>query len=711
MKTPTKGADIKRPALTGEILDARQKFRSLILADPNYFGNMPKLDTQPKLKIISNTSYEEIGSVGYQPQFKRLHAVVFVKQTGGYGGGICQAGTPEYVRFYLSFDGGATWADQGVTSFDAHDVAENKTRLEYAVTLKIDPPRPFCFNPSIIQCRAILSWNFMPPPNDPDFQPVWGEVHNTNITVEPRKFIIFKELIEAAKIKLPPQFTHILDHAQELKTIAHAPHSAAELHKMYDGTDVEPHRFALKEMQAFIKDNVSFTGSTFLDIGIDWAKYVDFLQPTDGNVSYEELEAVGYDHNTETLAGVIRVKKPNGYSGPPCSDGSTEYVTFWADTNNNGIFDTYLGTAAVKVHDYDKMPEQGLEYSVFLPVDLAKYRKPCKEGPRIIPIRAILSWQVAAPANNPDYVPVWGNREETNVLIEPGSVIPEGQAYPVVSSVGKMPTPKIDGAGYANGTHLLGFEARMSPFGGRVDIAGKIINGAPGSKYRIMVKPHGAPDSAYVPLVNEPDGLTQSVTTPPSVFPADVVVHADAQGYYDYLDYGPQFVDGNILMKWFTGAAENGKTYDLRLDLSVDGIPAHDIKSAVTVIRIDNQAPVADLAFTMGMGVLCSKGSPGIILSGVFTAQDEHFHSYSFAIYPNDVSLNVQLPVPSSGVSDKYLLGGIADPGVTGQAFTLNTAGMAPCGYALILRVYDRTIVNSAFIGNYAEDSVGFCLA
>jgi len=71
----------------------------------------------------------------------------------------------------------------------------------------------------------------------------------------------------------------------------------------------------------------------------------------------------------------------------------------------------------------------------------------------------------------------------------------------------------------------------------------------------------------------------------------------------------------------------------------------------------------------------------------------------------------VQLPVPASGVSVQYG-GTIADPGVPpGTAFTLNTAGMAPCGYALILRVWDRTIVNSAYIGNYNEDSVGFCLA
>lgn len=40
----------------------------------------------------------------------------------------------------------------------------------------------------------------------------------------------------------------------------------------------------------------------------------------------------------------------------------------------------------------------------------------------------------------------------------------------------------------------------------------------------------------------------------------------------------------------------------------------------------------------------------------------------------------------------------------------LATAGMKPCGYVIRLGVYDRTIVNSGYIGWYAEDTAGFCL-
>jgi hypothetical protein len=67
------------------------------------------------------------------------------------------------------------------------------------------------------------------------------------------------------------------------------------------------------------------------------------------------------------------------------------------------------------------------------------------------------------------------------------------------------------------------------------------------------------------------------------------------------------------------------------------------------------------------------------------------------------------LPAPSSG-SSVFAGGAIADPGVTAGTYSFNTTGMKPCGYALILRVWDRTNVNSGTARNHNKDSVGFCL-
>ena len=57
-------------------------------------------------------------------------------------------------------------------------------------------------------------------------------------------------------------------------------------------------------------------------------------------------------------------------------------MTFWADFGNNGSFETCLGMASVQVFDIAKCPVDGLEYSVFLPVNFNHYRRPCDEGPR-----------------------------------------------------------------------------------------------------------------------------------------------------------------------------------------------------------------------------------------------------------------------------------------------------------------------------------------
>lgn len=703
------------PKASAESVKLRGQFRSLLLGNPNYFGNLPNSPFKPVQKTLSDKTYEEIGCVGFHPQLERLHAVVYVKQTSGYGGGICSNGTPEYVRFFLSFDNGATWQDQGLASFTTYDIPENKDRIEYAVTRRISPPRKFCFQNNLILCRAILSWNVVPPP-DPNFTPVWGEVHNTRIEIEGLKLFPLKDLFEAVKIKVPHELDLAVDLNQSIQAPVPKPLSAKQLAEIYKGKAVEPHRFALTVLhQAITK-----AGSTemlmakdfkspLLDLGIDFGKINDLLFPTDGSIFYEELECVGYDTNQDTLVGVIRVKKPNGYSGGPCTAGSTEYVTFWGDIDGNGTFETCLGTASVKVNDFTEIPREGLEYSVFLKADLTKYRHPCSKGAKLVRIRAILSWQVPAPCANPNYVPVWGNREETVIHILPGDII-DGK-FPILSSVGDIAVPDINGSGFATGVGIeTGFLAQNSPFGGFINLSGKIVGGGAASKYRVLIKPHGSPDSSYVPLTNEPTGLKLAlVTFPPLIINTNHIVHADALGYYPYEDYAADhFIDGNVLMRWFTGPAEDGKAFDLRLDLSTDGDPAHDIHGNVVTVHVDNKDPEVDLTIDLGVGGECADFPLNTTFTGTYKAKDEHFHSFTFVVEPTGPANGV-LPTPPSGAS-VFAGGAIVDPGVASGTYSFVTTGMKPCGYALILHVWDRTNVNSGTSRNYNKDSVGFCL-
>src|SRR5215212_10071185 len=96
----------------------RVQFKTLLAINPNYFGNLTDSIFQPVKTINSNTSYEEITCVGFNPDRNELEATVHIKRPSGYGGGLCGTGTVEYVRFFLNY--GAGWEDQGVMGFEVH---------------------------------------------------------------------------------------------------------------------------------------------------------------------------------------------------------------------------------------------------------------------------------------------------------------------------------------------------------------------------------------------------------------------------------------------------------------------------------------------------------------------------------------------------------------------------------------------------------------
>ena len=170
------------------------------------------------------------------------------------------------------------------------------------------------------------------------------------------------------------------------------------------------------------------------------------------------------------------------------------------------------------------------------------------------------------------------------------------------------------------------------------------------------------------------------------------------------------FVEANLMGYWQTVAVDDGGLFDLRIDLSTDGNPAHDLHSNVVTVLIDNTPPVALLNMTIGGQ--CGDFKKGDPIVGTFTATDIHFGGFSFEIEPSgppNFPSHGVLPVPPSGASVFYG-GAIGDPGLAGAGYTINTAPMDPCGYALILHVSDRTNVDNGFHNNTAEASVGFCL-
>ena len=102
----------------------RTAFRSLISANPNYFGNLPDSGFKKVASLASKTTYEELTSVGYNPWQKRLFATFDIKKAFGYSGNLCDDGSTEYVRFFVDFGGG--WQDAGVVATDVHDIPTGK---------------------------------------------------------------------------------------------------------------------------------------------------------------------------------------------------------------------------------------------------------------------------------------------------------------------------------------------------------------------------------------------------------------------------------------------------------------------------------------------------------------------------------------------------------------------------------------------------------
>lgn len=685
----------------------RTTFKTLLLTNPNYFGNLAESKFTPVLQIAGNTYYEDLGCVGYHPQQKRLEAVVYVNQPSGYGTDICGSGTPEYVRFYLSFDNGASWQDQGLTSFQVHNIPEGtdgSKRLEYAASLAVDPFHKFCFADPLIKVRAILSWNNPPPANQPNWPPIWGKVRDADILVEPRRFFLPSEIFEVAKAKLPPFLKEVIDLDVPIQAKTKT-FSAAELAVQYKDKGVPVHRFAFKEISSFVSAKTSLSAESFAKIlpGIEINPGIfDVLFPkTDGDTSFEELKCIGLDPNhPDTLVGVIQVKKSAGYSGGPCTDGSREYVTFWGDFDGNGSFETCLGTAQVRVYDLPNIPAQGVYYAVRLPVDLNQYRQDCKKGPKVVRIRAILSWNVAVPCANSNQVPTWGNREETLINIAPSVQAPAGKiaimgGIPVayINNVTGLTTPD---AKFATNNlppdnpdgNILTADGRPCPFAARVTVQGYPVAG---HSYIVEVSEDAV---LWTPVLTDLLVLNKftNLLTPHTANPITK--------RFDYLPFEQNTL--SLLAQWDTTG--DAKWY-VRLSVYdgggvLQGTDTHRI-------QLDNTGPEVSITITTGTGD-CGKFPIGTVLTGNFVARDTYLGSYSLGIEPAVNDPGEGIPTPSSG-----LVNTASSPG---DAWSLDTAqvpatgGMKSCGYVIRVVATDRAIVNSQSVGHSASHSAGFCL-
>jgi hypothetical protein len=657
------------------------------------------------------TRFEAVTCVGLEPEQSVLYAVVEVRQEIGYNGDLCTGpGALEYVRFFADWDGDGDFTDPdedlGVSSVAVHDIPGPKP-LSYVVSLQVTHEQLVCFLAGTVAVRAVLEFNMVPPAGDPDPQIIWGNILDVHVQPKPQPLILL-DVLEQLDVKVPGQLAELVD-ADVVVAKPPAKPSPEELVRAY-GDKVPPHRSLTPQLAALDAVLAANAGAALdlpataaavlpaslleqLDIGAVLGNYFGPI----GDTTFEELHCVGLHPGLSAVVGVLTIKLPSGYSGGLCSAGSLEYVSFWADWEDDGVLDEFLGTAVVQVHD-EAVPADGISFAVFLPVNLAAHQRPCGE-PHTARIRAVLSWNTPPPAN-PYLLPRWGNAVESFIQLPVGTPV-VGQV-PFLSTVGGMAVNQIDASGYATGTAVTaGFYASDSPFAGEVVLAGHIANppdlsaGATQLTYGLHYREESEPPGTAHDITN----TFQATISQYSAFfwtQTNVNQIADPGTHeYPYLEdltaNGPggdlTFVEGFVLGRWETGGLPDGR-YEVWFTVDTGSGP---VDSNHVWVRLDNTAPVADIT-AVGSPFL-PQGTP---LQAVVTATDDNFSSYGLGVLPAGYP---HAPVPPAGLLP-----------VTASPVSLDTTGVTPGGYVLHLSVADRAIVNSGFVGQVSTDDIGFCV-
>lgn len=671
----------------------RLHFKELLLT--GHFRGAPQEAGPPQ----GNTTWEQLVCVGYRPRLKRLDGIVQIKQPAGYSGGICTAGSQEYVRFFASTDDGATWTDLGLTSFTVWDVPGPKP-LDFTVSIPVDLAAKCCKDVNLVLIRGILSWEV--PPASVTGPIVFGNGLDATVQVAPFTLGTLADLFLC--LPFPVELEQVSDVASLDQVIEFAPPeelTPQRLHELYQDTEVPQHRYLFSQVTSLLADPAALSAAAeqpgpVLGAHADLGAVIGAIIDPQGNEYYEQLGCVGLNTVTSELAATIDIKQPSGYSGGPCTSGSQEYVAFWADW---GTGFEYAGTVSVNVHDISPFPAGGLRYSAGLsfPQALTR-RRPCQDGPLIVIIRAVLSWNVPPSTVNPFAVPVWGGHLEARVIIPPG--LPVTGGGPVLESIGSMPVVTIsDATGLATGTSLVPAigVANACPFGAALEFTGHVINpatglfGGAGYQYRILVSTNGGVSATPM---TQPFHITLSTSPFPVLQTPDPVT-----GWVTYRELsGAVDVVGNILGSW--PSSGDGQIW-ISMEARHGGVPV-GAPTPWKLVQLDNTPPgPVTVAITSGSGSCGDFPQGGPAITGTYAAADnEDLRAVSVAVEPSMGPGVVPVKTPVS----KTLL---AESGT----WSLQTEPTTePCGYVIIVTAADNTIVNSGYIGFGTQAFTGFCL-
>jgi len=716
VKSAVQTASVKEPLIDQEL--ARKKFLFKQIAIP--------LATQ------SITFWEELTCVGYNPKEKRLEGIVSIKQDSGYTGTLCTAASKEYVRFFVDFKDGSGFQDMGYTSFKACDISDvppgPQHPLMYMTQLSINDEkyRKFldCSKAVIPTVRGILSWNVIPPSN-PNYIPYYGNVKDVNVQLQRKSIIFLKDIFDIFKIKPSVELLDVLPQQEQIKLPPPPPPSVEDIYKSYKASGIPDHRTFYSTVAPLVNNKATFTKASAFNVNdvsklkVDVEGLLDVFinQSNKADVSFEEVKCIGLNTAVDTLGAVIHVKKSSGFSGNLCQKGSQEHVAFWADWDNDGIFDEYLGTASLEVHDISNIPADGLFYNVALPINTSKHLRKCA-NPNIIRVRAVLSWESFPSTTDPNVLNHWGNRVDAVVQIRPGNGTGvQGK----LTFVGGVDRDDIDPFNYLYNYNAFAPTIHNNrPWGGAVIFQGIIDrNGFNGAiDYKIMYKKFGAPDADYAtvstsesfPMLdfNTFTEFTDSQNAPDGWF---VYKQNPGLGLYN---------ETNHLVTWYTGGLTDG-TYTIKF-IYTDEFGTEQTGDEFSMI-INNKpmtvSPTAnavvdftsDLDDVIDGGDCHSYDDNNHVINGHVRAVHPYFGSWGLTLEPTAHAHDcVILPAGRS-------YNALADTGDANAAWSLDTqppapkVGLDPCGYTVSLIAHTRVILNSStYFPQYGPKAVGFAV-
>ena len=627
-----------------------------------------------------NTFFEEIGCVGYHPKRRELTAHIRIKRPTGYSGELCEKGSFEYVRFYLDY--GSGWEDQGFVGVNVHDIpteedcsSQANKPLDYVARLRIKPKSKKCSTPVLPRVRAVLTWSSIPAPNDPNLTTpniyVWGDVKDDTIQIKP------------SESSLPTLDLDLINGPLAISNVPHFDLSSnkfglvekddfQDLLEIYQDKKVPVERVGYKlikeaesTLDPMIKLNIQ---ELFSANELNLSEAYEAFLSLKCNTNYEELFCVGADYNREALVGTLRIKRPFGYNGNLCKNGSKEYVSFWIQDPETCKWDN-VGTTYISAHDIATIPKGGLSYSAILPYNFENYKENCKR-PQVLKVRAVLSWNSKPSGMN---CSGYGNVIESYVQIRPK--VRYGKE-PKLIAIGNVSVSNINDS---TGLTIPGSKFREnqnplyddSPFGGKIVIEGvSWQNHSLGYKVRIYNHTTGA--SYYL----NSDFVVEDVNGNPITISAVNDVYS-----YKTFNQNPD----NILMNFKPGGNDKITIFIEHLNGTFD----------FQTIQLDNTFPTVSL--TIDDNGNCTHYVKGGNIIGEFSVDDNYLERYA-------VTTNL-------GTYQKTGPGTLNQSGtVTGDGnFIISTLTTINCG-SINLKAIQKTIWDSATTGTYRQINKIVCL-